>query len=40
MASTFSNGIAHADAFLSEDDHLRWLALRMTPGLGTRKADN
>jgi len=38
MASTFSNGIAHADAFPSEDDHLHWLALRTTPGLGTRKA--
>ncbi|HEY7337098.1 MAG TPA: DNA-processing protein DprA [Bryobacteraceae bacterium] len=29
---------AGADALLSEDDHLHWLALRMTPGLGTRKA--
>jgi len=37
MASTFSNGIAHADAFPSEDDHLHWLALRMTLGLGNPK---
>ena len=29
---------ACADAFLSEDDYLYWLALRMTPGLGARKA--
>jgi len=26
------------DAYLSQDDLLHWLALRMTPGLGTRKA--
>ena len=26
------------DAYLSQDDQLHWLALRMTPGLGTRKA--
>jgi DNA processing protein len=26
------------DPLLSEDDQLHWLALRMTPGLGTRKA--
>jgi DNA processing protein len=29
---------AYADAYLSQDDQLHWLALRMTPGLGTRKA--
>jgi DNA processing protein len=38
MAQNLSNGAACADAFLSEDDHLHWLALRVTPGLGTRKA--
>src|SRR5215471_18702771 len=26
------------DAYLSQDDLLHWLALRMAPGLGTRKA--
>jgi DNA processing protein len=29
---------ATANAFLTEDDQLHWLALRMAPGLGTRKA--
>jgi DNA processing protein len=29
---------ATANAFLTEDDQLHWLALRMSPGLGTRKA--
>lgn len=38
MAQILSNGASRADALLSEDDHLHWLALRMTPGLGTRKA--
>jgi|SRR5579863_3747460 len=29
---------ATANPFLTEDDQLHWLALRMAPGLGTRKA--
>jgi DNA processing protein len=29
---------AGSDTWLTQDDHLHWLALRMTPGLGTRKA--
>jgi DNA processing protein len=29
---------ANATSFLTEDDQIHWLALRMAPGLGTRKA--
>src|SRR5580658_3471476 len=29
---------ATANPFLTEDDQIHWLALRMAPGLGTRKA--
>ncbi len=29
---------ANATSFLTEDDQIHWLALRMSPGLGTRKA--